>query len=68
MSAPVAVDPRAARAFGLAPAVQLRPGAVVQLEDGQQLRLQASGALHRVVQGGQPRGGIAEDAAARRAS
>lgn len=64
----LAIDTRAAKAHGLARLV-LPAGAVVVLEDGRSLRVQPSGALDPVVQGGTPHGGIGEDpTAARRRS
>lgn len=64
---PVTVQPRSRRAAGLALGY-LPPGAVLQLEDGQLLRVQPAGELDGIVLGGRPHGGIGEDPSAGRSA
>lgn len=66
MTAAVLLHRRARREEGIA-VLHLLPGSVVEMPDGRRLRVQPGGELDPVVQGGQPHGGIAEDASAGRA-
>lgn len=64
MTGAVLLRGAAARAVGL-PVMPLSVGAVLVSDDGATYRVTAEGALDRVVQGGRPHGGIAEDFTAR---
>ncbi len=63
MTARVRIDPRAARAYGVAG--ELPVGAII-VTAGVVLRVRADGGLDRVGAGGRPHGGIAEDPTATR--
>lgn len=67
--APVAIDPRARRAWpalaGIAYAV---PGTVIQGLGGETLRVRADGGADELLPGGHPHGGAATDPCARRSA
>lgn len=65
MIGPILLHRRARRAEGIV-VLHLLPGSVVEMPDGRRLRVQPRGELDRVVEGGRPHGGIAEDPAAGR--
>lgn len=65
MTAPVAIHPRALRAYGLRIGA-LFAGSVVIGDSGAVLRVRADGGLDEVLAGGYPRPGIASDPTATR--
>jgi hypothetical protein len=67
VTAPVAIDARARRAYGV-PAVPFPVGAIVVGLDGQMVRVREDGGLDAVLPGGLPRAGAASDPTNRRSA
>lgn len=60
-SRPVALDPRARRAFGLEGLALAQPGTILVGLAGEQLRVREDGGIDPVLKAGHPRPGIAAD-------